>query len=124
MKDRFLEMASNAAMGIGLLENESIQWMNEKMSRMFGFESSEKYRDAALSEFFASDEEFKHFRQNIFTKLPLLNTAEGEVVFKRNDGSKFLGHIKLSCKDSGDLQDGILINISDISRIKKRKEMN
>lgn len=128
-KDRLKVLAEAAPVGIGLIENDRLKWVNNEMLTMFKSEMKQQYTEKALSEFFPSEEEFIEFFQKIDSQLRTEKTADGDIALKRDDGSVFIGHIRLSCQDPLRPLDKAVVTVSDITwreqvaieRMKKEK---
>jgi len=128
-KEKLKIVAETAPIGIILIENKLLQWVNGAMLIMFGYEREQEYQDKTASDFFFSMDEFNRFFQEIDSKLRAEKRADGDVTFKRKDGSTFIGHVKLSCQDASNPMKKAVITISDeswrkqaeIERVKKEK---
>jgi C4-dicarboxylate-specific signal transduction histidine kinase len=128
-KDRLKVLAEAAPIGIGLIENDRLKWVNEEMLTMFRSEMKHQYHEKALSEFFPSEEVFIEFFQKIDSQLRAEKTADEDIALKRDDGSVFIGHIRLSCQDPLHPLDKAVVTVSDITwreqvaieRMKKEK---
>jgi PAS domain S-box-containing protein len=117
---------SASPVGIGLIENDLINWANHEMIKMFGFKNKDDYTKKSIKIIYASESEYERVARIISEK-----TREGgdivdiEATFRRNDGDTFTGHFKLSSPDSLNISKKAIFTIHDISwRIKSEKEKN
>jgi len=122
-------VADAAPIGIGLIKEERLQWVNEEMLTMFRSERKQQYHTKNLLEFFLSEDDFITFFQKIDSQLKANRIADEDVMLKRDDGSTFPGHVKISCQDPMDPLKKAVVTVSDVSwreqaaaeRMKKEK---
>jgi signal transduction histidine kinase len=73
-------------------------------------------------EFHANKDDFVNFGNQVYDKLMKGDSVEKDLVFKRKDGSEFIGHLKMSSYDTSDPAKKAIITISDITWRKKVEE--
>lgn len=104
---------SASPIGICLIKEGRIEWVNDEMFGMFAFESESDYQQLNTRLFFPSESEFNRvdliFQNHLLENKPL----EVDAVFQRKDGSTFPGNLRLSCKDPEDYTKQSIFTISD-----------
>jgi len=101
--------------GICLIQDNTIEWANEAMCKMFGFENESNYRKKSLQIFFPSVEEHDRLESTIIENLKKNIPIVSDALFRRKNKEVFMGNLKLSCKYPSDYQKQAVITISDIS---------
>jgi len=101
--------------GICLIKDNVIEWANDFMCNMFGFEDESTYRRKSLRIFFPSDEEYGRVEhlitENLKHNIPIVSDA----LFQKKNKAIFMGNLMLSCKYPSDYQKQAIITISDIT---------
>lgn len=106
---------SASPVGIGLIENTELKWVNDTMMEMFGIDPEEKFKIRNFMELFSSSDKFNLFGDEIYEKLKAEKTFEKDIVFKRRNGSAFVGYVKMSCQTRTDRMENVILTVSDIS---------
>ncbi len=101
--------------GICLVMNRTIEWINEAMCKIFGFENERDYKGKGVNIFYASDEIFENISALIKEKLHSNQSVILDAEFMRKDGTLFPGNMKMSTKDPVFYMDQAVITISDIT---------
>jgi len=101
--------------GICLIKNSTIEWANEAMRKIFGFENESNYRDKSFKIFFSSAEEHNRIEKLIIENLKNDMPIVSDALFQRKNKDIFTGNLNLSCKDPSNYQKQAVITISDIS---------
>ncbi|MDQ1330798.1 MAG: domain S-box protein [Thermodesulfobacteriota bacterium] len=122
--DILSNILSASPVGIGLIENDLISWANHEMIKMFGFRDKEAYTKKSIKIIYASESEYERVAGIINGKIRKGgDLVDIEASFRRNDGTTFTGHFKLSSPDSLNSSKKAIFTIHDISwRIKSEKE--
>jgi PAS domain S-box-containing protein len=113
---------SASPLGIAYFEEARLRWTNQAMAEMFGYQPFEDHLGKNPRDFYASEEEYKRFRDIFLRSLAEMKPAETEAQFKRRDGSIFWGHIKTSALDPSNPMKGTISTITDISARKGAEE--
>jgi len=106
---------SASPIGIGLVEDRTIRWANEAALKIFGFEHEQDYVGRSTRIVYPSEEEYERVGQIIYDKLKAGKTVREDAMFKRQDGTTFVGHLMISCPDPSDPMKTAIFTISDIS---------
>lgn len=99
--------------GICLIQNGVIEWVNETMCKMFGFENESDYRQKSLEVFFPSPEAYDNFEKVMIDHLKKDTPLVGDALFRKKNGDDFEGNLKLSCQDPSNFQKQSVVAISD-----------
>ncbi|MFH1984476.1 MAG: PAS domain S-box protein [Pseudomonadota bacterium] len=114
---------SASPVGIGLLEDDVIQWANTEMSTMFGFRSEDECRGQKIASIYTSAEEYERVIRQIKENLKSGRPPEVDAAYQRRDGQTFTGHFKMSCPDPSNPSKRAIFTIHDISwRLQAEKE--
>ncbi|MBW1893846.1 MAG: PAS domain-containing protein [Deltaproteobacteria bacterium] len=109
------DILTASPVGICLIKNSTIEWANEAMRKIFGFENESNYRDKDFKIFFSSTEEHNRIEkliiENLKNDIPIVSDA----LFQKKNKAIFTGNLNLSCKDPSNYQKQAVITISDIS---------
>jgi len=108
--------------GIGIVENRKISWVNDQMMKMFGCDCPDEVVGRSTREFYADSDDFASLGNEIYNKLMRGDSVEKDLLFKRKDGSEFFGHLKLSSYDRSDPAEKVIVTISDITWRRKVEE--
>jgi PAS domain S-box-containing protein len=100
---------------IGLVENRIIKRINEAMKKMFRFESESDYLGKSARIVYPSDEDFQKVGGFIYSQFKARKEAVLDTTFIRQDGSTFLGHLKVNTMYPPDPMERATFTISDIS---------
>jgi PAS domain S-box-containing protein len=106
---------SASPVGIGLLEDDIIQWANTEMSAMFGFGCEDECKGQEIASIYTSADEYerviREIKKNLKSGLPPAVDAK----YQRRDGQTFVGHFKMSCPDPSNPSKRAIFTIHDIS---------
>jgi PAS domain S-box-containing protein len=108
--------------GIGIVENRKISWVNEQMAKLFGCDCTDEIVGRSTREFYADKDDFDKLGNEVYNKLLRGNPVEKDLLFKRGDGSEFIGHLKMSSYDASAPAKKAIITISDITWRRKSEE--
>ncbi len=106
---------SASPIGICLVKNKTIEWINDEMVKMFGFSSKDEYKGKSIQIFYPSDNEYKRVKAVIKENLKANKPIQVDVIFQRKDQSTFSGNLKISSRDMFNYMDQSVITISDIT---------
>ncbi len=101
--------------GIGLAEGRRIQWVNEAMTKMFGFTRESDYREKSTRIIYPSDRDYERVGDVVYRDLSEGKSAEVDTTFQRMDGTLFAGHLKISSPDPANPMRSTIFTISDES---------
>jgi PAS domain S-box-containing protein len=105
--------------GISLLENLKVSWVNTHMCNIFNFTQESDYKDKNIGFMFASEEDFNKLLDSIYDCSKNDTSLKMDIQLKRKDGSLFDGHLSMSFWDSSSSYNRAILTISDISLRKK-----
>jgi len=106
--------------GIGIVENRMITRANEALLKVFRFDPKDPWQNQNTLIIYPSEQEYEEVGKKIYACLTEDNIAQLDTIFKRKDGTTFLGHLKVKCDDPLNPMKKAIITVSDISW---RKEM-
>ncbi len=106
---------SASPIGICLIKNKSIEWINDEMVKMFGFSSTDDYKKKKIQIFYPSDNEYKRVKDVIRENVKANTPVKVDAIFQRMDKSTFSGNLKISSRDMINYMDQSVITISDIT---------
>ncbi len=115
MNEQRLEaILRSSPVGIGLVVKEQLNWANETMCLMVGYEEKELL-NKDIRMFFKDPKEYKRCFKTLTKSIPqsYLNSIENQLT--RKDGTAFDCIIRAYPLDIGDLTKGQIIAIADIS---------
>ena len=121
-RDTLSSILSASPIAIGLVENRVFRWVNEEMISMFKFESEEYFKGQEIEHLYASKDEYRRIDKEIDNKLKTGKPAAVDVMLKRQDGSTFIGHVKVSSQNPSNPMERAVFTISDISWRKQVEE--
>jgi len=101
--------------GICLIINNSIEWVNDEMIELFGFSSDSAYKNKDSRVFYPSDDEYQRVISVIKGNLKADKPVKVDAVFQRVDGTTFFGNLNISSRNHNDYMDHSVITISDIT---------
>ncbi len=107
--------------GIGLVKNRVMQWHNDTMSKMLGYESEELFgKDARM--IYPDDQEYERAGRAISSLGGRQKTAEVETRWVRRDGSVFDCHIRYTLMEPDSEERIVIAMAEDITAHKKARE--
>jgi len=101
--------------GICLIVNNSIEWVNDEMVEMFGFNSDSAYKNKDSRVFYPSDNEYQRVASVIKDNLKADKPVKVDAVFQRADGTTFFGNLNISSRNRNSSMDHSVMTISDIT---------
>jgi len=101
--------------GICLIINNSIEWVNDEMIEMFGFNSDSEYKNKDSRVFYPSDNEYQRIISVISDNLKAGKPVKVDAVFQRADGTTFFGNLNISSRNRNNYMDHSVMTISDIT---------
>jgi PAS domain S-box-containing protein len=113
---------SASPIGIGIIENRKISWVNDEMIKIFGCESSDEIIGKSTKAFYANPADYDHLGDEIYRNLKQGNPVEKDLVLKRSNDSEFIGHLKMNSYDSNDPVKKAIFTISNITWRKEAQE--
>ncbi len=113
---------SASPIGIGIIENRKISWVNDEMIKIFGCESSDEISGRSTKAFYANPDEYDNLGDEIYRNLKQGSPVEKDLVLKRSDGSEFIGHLKMNSYESNDPVKKAIFTISNITWRKEAQE--
>jgi len=106
---------SISPVGIGLVENQVVKWVNNSMRAMFRFDSESDFKEKAIRTFYALEKDYHKFGKTAYDRLRTEKVAVDDVVFRRKDGTTFIGHVKMRGLDPVNPTEKAIFTISDIT---------
>ena len=104
--------------GICRVETRRIVWVNDAMTKIFGY-SSKELIGKSTKVLYASDEEYQAVGSMLYEGYKSGTESESYAKLIRKDGSTFDGHVRISAPDPSDLKKGTIAAFCDISRIRE-----
>jgi PAS domain S-box-containing protein len=105
--------------GICRVETRRIVWVNDAMTKIFGYSSREEFIGKSTKVLYASDEEYQAVGFMLYEGYQSGTESESYAKLIRKDGSTFDGHVRISAPDRSDLRKGTIAAFSDVSRIRE-----
>ncbi|MEF2231467.1 MAG: PAS domain S-box protein [Pseudodesulfovibrio sp.] len=104
----------NTIFGVGLFNDDTIVRINQRGAEIFG-RTSESLAGDHPSRFFPSRRQYMSFRRRCTHALSTVGTFEAEQQFRRADGVFIWTHLSAKALDTGDLSQGVIWAILDIT---------
>ena len=114
-KEVLKNILSASPVGISLIENNRINFANDTLLEMFGFEHEKDYLNKKPSIVYATKEGYKRVGRELYDRLKHSEPAGTDAEFKRKDDSIFDGHVRISCSYPSNPMKKAVAVISDIS---------
>lgn len=109
------DILTASPIGICLINDGHIEWVNEAMLKLFGFVSDQDYKNHPFKRLTSSESEYERIDQIIRKSLSEGDPVVIDAVFQRRDGSTFMGNLQMSCRDPKDYDHQAIVTISDIT---------
>lgn len=106
---------ATSPVGIGLVLDRKIKWVNDACLKMFGFEDQEEIAGQSTRIFYPSDEEYECAGLELYTDMQSGKISEIVASFGRKDGSIFDARIRIRSVDPSSSENLIIFVITDIS---------
>jgi two-component system, cell cycle sensor histidine kinase and response regulator CckA len=113
---------ATAPVGIGLMEDRRMKWVNEAWVRLFGFDSEREFIGQGNEILYPSEEENERVGKKLYTDLSDGKVTETDATCKRKDGALFHAHVRLNTLYPADPNKGTVAAITDISDRKQVEE--
>jgi two-component system cell cycle sensor histidine kinase/response regulator CckA len=108
-----------SAIGIAHARDRQILWANDGMAKLFGFTEKGQYLGKDTKILYASEEEHRRAGKIVYEQQGSGGVVEFDAEFKRQDGSLFDGHVKVSALDPLNPMKGIIVSVMDITERKQ-----
>lgn len=108
--------------GISYAKNRKIVWANETMMKLFGFTEESEYVDKDTFGLYKNEQEYKRVGKLVYEGIQARKPIETDAIFKKTDGTPFIGHIRVSTVNPDEPWDGIIVAIFDITERKRLEE--
>ena len=103
--------------GIGLVINRKLDWANETMYRMLGYEEGSLFGQSAMA-LYPDDKEYERVRGELYAVSEESGTPQVETRWIRKDGIIFDCRIQASSLDPTDPSKGQIVSVTDITEAK------
>lgn len=104
--------------GIGLVVNRLLDWANETMYHMVGYEQGTLFGQSARV-LYTDEEEFERVGRELYGNISELGISQTETRWVRKDGTVFDCILRMNSLDPSDPSKGQIIALTDISERKK-----
>jgi two-component system, cell cycle sensor histidine kinase and response regulator CckA len=108
-------VVTTSPVGIGLVLDGKITWLNDLGLKMFGFENQQEIIGRSTRIVYPSDEEYERVGRDLYNDLEGGKTAEIVTRFSRKDGSIFDGRLRLRPVDPSSSENLMVFVITDIT---------
>ena len=120
-EERNKAILSSSPMGIGLVINRKLDWANEAMYRLVGYEQGTiAGQDARI--LYSDDEEFERTGKELYAGIKKSGIGHAETRWVRKDGTVFDCIIRICSLDLSDPAKGQIVSVTDISEHKRANE--
>ncbi len=116
------EIVSTCPVGIVVLDDRKMKWLNEAAKRLFGYEHEQDYLGLSARVFYESEEEYTRAGEMLYSELESKHYADIETKLIRSDGSSLHARIRLNAPDNSKPTKEAVAIISDISDRKLAEE--
>ncbi len=106
---------SASPIGIGMLEDDRIRWVNDEMARIFGFDDKADYAGKPLEILYPSKDDYNLVIDKINGKFDSGEVAQLDASFIRRDGEIFVGHFKMSRPDPSNPSNRTIFTVYDLA---------
>ena len=107
--------------GIGLVINRQLDWANETMYRMVGYEEGSLLGQSAAI-FYPNDNDYKRVGRELYAGITESRTSHVETQWIRKDGTMFDCILRACSLDPTDPSSGQIVTIDDITARKQAEE--
>jgi PAS domain S-box-containing protein len=101
--------------GIGMVENGAIRWVNDAMTILFGCKSPRVFIGENMRALYSTEKGFQQAARDINHQLLKSGAADINATFKTKDGATFTGRIKVSASNPEDPFRRAIFTVSDES---------
>ena len=113
---------STSPVGIGMTLDRRMVWCNAAWVKLFGFEAEDECLGQDTRMLYPSQEEYERAGRVLYGGLDKGEIAQGDVKFKRKDGTVFDAHVRMNSLYPSDPTKGAIAAITDISHRKRAGE--
>jgi two-component system, cell cycle sensor histidine kinase and response regulator CckA len=106
---------ATSPVGIGLILDRKLKWVNDACLKMFGFENQEEIVGQSTRIFYPSQEEYERVGHDLYTNLQRGHIAETVSRFIRKDGSLFDVRIRIRHVDPSSSENLMIFVSTDIT---------
>lgn len=107
----------SAPIGIGLVTNRIIEWINDQFQQMIGYSQDElEGKDSRI--LYESDEEYERVGFEMYSQIQKSGTGTVESRFRRKDGRMIAVLLRSAPINPGDLSEGRIFTVMDITQTK------
>ena len=117
-KDFILE---NTELGIAHMKSNSFVWVNQSMTRMYGY-SKQEFANMPLRRVFARDEDYAQALVEIYDRVAHGRVFEKEALKRRKDGSMFWSRVIARPADPADPARGLIAICEDVTDQRNTRE--
>ncbi len=104
--------------GIGLVIDRTLNWANETMYRLAGYDQGELWGQSARS-LYPDEEEYERVGRELYAGIAISGSGQVETQWVRKDGTVFDCLIRACSLDAGDSSKGQIVTVNDISEAKR-----
>ncbi|MDQ1333469.1 MAG: hypothetical protein QG552_419 [Thermodesulfobacteriota bacterium] len=104
--------------GIGLVIDRTLNWANETMYRLAGYDQGELWGQSARS-LYPDEEEYERVGRELYAGIAISGSGQVETQWVRKDGTVFDCLIRACSLDAGDFSKGQIVTVNDISEAKR-----
>lgn len=101
--------------GIGLVENERLRWVNQGLSTLFGFQKPEDCLEMPLWRLWPNEKDYARWRHGLILSNAAVEPYKADVRLRREPDFIFDGHLRISCADRNDPLSQAVMTASDLS---------
>ncbi len=112
---------NNSTAGIALVKNRVFEWINPRLSEMFGV-TPEQCLGASTRIIYLDDESFNKIGSEIYPLLAQGKKATLEIEMRKSDESSFWCHMEAKALDASNLEDGIIWTLEDVTERRRAED--
>ncbi len=120
-EDILRSIFESAPVGIGIVKNRVLHWINQHVSRMTGY-SPEELRGRSARILYPSDEEFDRVGRYKYAEILSTGTGSVTTVWRRKDGESINVILSSTPVEPGNLFAGVVFTALDITEKQKSQE--
>jgi PAS domain S-box-containing protein len=112
---------NNSTVGITLVKNRAFEWVNERMTELFGY-SMEQFQSASTEILYANKEVYEKIGDEAYPFIYRGERSEHELELRKSDGTLFWCHFEGKAVNLAKPEEGVIWIIEDISKRKQAEE--
>ena len=112
------KILESSPVGIALVQNRNFKWVNNKMVKMFGYDSKSDLENKSAQMLYPDIEDFKIIGEKIYNSFIKTGAVDFEIDLVKKDKTIFPANLRLN---SGDLSDPMAWTIATVTDISQRK---